>query len=102
VSPDGAELPDAAARLQLAEQLGVMAVPSIEGALPELLHRLGRGAARAMKRRTTLLPAKEAAAQTQPAVVPRPAAVAMAARAAAAAQATLRAGLCRVSSSAVS
>jgi hypothetical protein len=43
VSPEGAELPDAAARQQLAAQLGVMAVPSIEGALPELLHRLGRG-----------------------------------------------------------
>jgi hypothetical protein len=42
VSPEGAELPDAAARQQLAEQLGVMAVPSIDGALPELLQRLGR------------------------------------------------------------
>jgi hypothetical protein len=43
VSPEGAELPDAAARQQLAAQLGVMAVPSIEGSLPELLQMLGRG-----------------------------------------------------------
>jgi hypothetical protein len=46
VSPQGLELPDAAARQQLAAELGdigVMAVPSIEGALLELLQRLGRG-----------------------------------------------------------
>jgi hypothetical protein len=43
VSPKRAELPDAAARQQLAAQLSVMAVPSIEGARHELLRRLGRG-----------------------------------------------------------
>lgn len=43
VSPEGCELPDTAARAELAQRLGVTPVPSIHGSCDELLQRLGDG-----------------------------------------------------------
>jgi hypothetical protein len=43
VSPSGHELPSPAALQQLAQQLGVMGVPSLQGTLPELTARLSEG-----------------------------------------------------------
>jgi len=52
VDPEGSELPSAAARQQLAQQLGVLAVPSIDGTLPELTYRLAQGSSAAAAPRT--------------------------------------------------